>query len=58
MDEIPIQEMSLKKAEYEFELAYFKKLLSEHDGNLSHMAKKIELRYETLLRKLKSLGLK
>jgi DNA-binding NtrC family response regulator len=41
-----------------FEVQYFKKALKENKDNISKTARKIGLRYETLHRKLKSLGLK
>jgi DNA-binding NtrC family response regulator len=41
-----------------FEKQYFEKALKENKGNVSKTARKIGLRYETLHRKLKKLGLK
>ncbi|HII72282.1 TPA: hypothetical protein HA265_06010 [Candidatus Woesearchaeota archaeon] len=58
LDELPDRQLTLKDAEEEFEKAYLKKALAESDGNATRCAKKIGLRYETLLRKLKALGLK
>ncbi len=58
LDEIPDRQLSLKEAEEEFEKSYLSKALDENDGNATRTAKKIGLRYETLLRKLKSLGLR
>ncbi|MBI1970732.1 hypothetical protein HYS47_03225 [Candidatus Woesearchaeota archaeon] len=54
---LPEQPQSLKDAEEEFEREYFKKALAEHNSNVSKTAKKIGLRYETLYRKAKRLGL-
>ncbi|MBT7903693.1 hypothetical protein HN587_07555 [Candidatus Woesearchaeota archaeon] len=58
LDDIPIRNFSLKDAEKEFEIQFFQKVLKESEGNLTLIAKKVGLRYETLLRKLKTLGLK
>ena len=56
--ELPTIEMSWDEAEKMFEIAYFEKALKENRGNVSKTARKIGLRYETLHRKLKKLGLK
>jgi len=58
LEELPEKTITLKQAEEEFEKEYLRKALSENSGNMSACAKKIGLRYETLLRKLKVLGLK
>lgn len=58
LDELPEKRITLKKAEEDFEREYLLKALSANEGNITKTAKKIGLRYETLLRKLKSLGLK
>lgn len=58
LDELPEKRITLKKAEEEFEREYLRKALSANEGNVTKTAKSIGLRYETLLRKLKSLGLK
>ena len=55
--ELPDLEISLKDAEIEFEKRYFQKALEENHGNISATARKIGLRFETLHRKIKSLGL-
>ncbi len=55
--ELPEQPLSLKDAEQEFEKRYLLKVLTENNHNISLTAKSIGLRYETLHRKLKSLGL-
>ncbi len=57
VDELPDMEMSLKEAEEEFEKEYLKVKLKENDNNISKTAKRIKLRYETLLRKLNKLSL-
>lgn len=49
--------MTLKEAEAEFEKLYLKKALEESNFNISQTARKIGLRFETLHRKLKRLGL-
>ena len=56
LKELPEKEITLKEAEREFERAYFQKAL-EQNNNISQTARKIGLRYETLHRKLKVLGL-
>ncbi|MBD3355030.1 hypothetical protein GF361_03520 [Candidatus Woesearchaeota archaeon] len=55
---LPAIEMSWDSAEKMFEKAYLEKALKENKGNVSKTARKIGLRYETLHRKLKRLGLK
>jgi len=55
---LPAIEMSWDEAENMFEIAYLKKALKENKGNVSKTARKIGIRYETLHRKLKKLGLK
>lgn len=57
LDNLPEEPMPLKQAETEFEKEYIQKALQENDGNASLAAKKIGLRYETLHRKCKALGL-
>ena len=57
LKELPEKEMTLKEAEREFERAYFQKALEQNKNNISQTARKIGLRYETLHRKLKALGL-
>ncbi|MEE9525736.1 MAG: helix-turn-helix domain-containing protein [Candidatus Woesearchaeota archaeon] len=56
--ELPTIEMSWDSAERMFEIAYLEKALKESKGNVSKAARKIGIRYETLHRKLKKLGLK
>ncbi len=58
LDELPEKQLTLKQAEEEFERAYLTKALVECGGNATKCAKKVGLRYETLLRKLKVLGLR
>ncbi len=55
--EIPETPKTLKEAEQEFERRYFAKALQESNGNISRAARRIGLRFETLHRKLKSLGM-
>lgn len=55
--ELPEQPMTLKQAEKEFDKKYLSTVLEEMDGNISQTAKRIGLRFETLHRKLKSLGI-
>lgn len=56
--ELPTEELSFKEAEKEFERQYLQKALKQNDWNISKTAKKIKLRFETLHRKIKKLGLK
>ena len=56
--ELPVIEMTWKGAEREFEKVYISKILEEFKGNISKTAKKMNIRYETLHRKIKSLGLR
>lgn len=55
--ELPESPKTLKEAEREFERRYVEKALVEHGGNISKTARKIGLRFETLHRKIKGLGL-
>ena len=55
--ELPEEPMTLKEAEREFEKQYLQKVLEGENHNISRVAKRIKLRYETLHRKLKSLGI-
>ncbi len=55
--ELPKSPFTLKEAEEEFEKRYIMKALKENKFNISKTAKKIGLRYETLHRKMKALGL-
>jgi len=57
--ELPFIPITWDEAERLFEKDYFARLLEENKGlEMSKLAKKIKLRYETLHRKLKSLELK
>jgi transcriptional regulator of acetoin/glycerol metabolism len=58
VEELPAIEMRWDEAEREFEKRYLAKALKENKGNISKTARKIGLRYETLHRKLKKLGIK
>jgi len=55
--ELPAVDMTWKQAEREFEKAFIKKALEENKFNIAKTAKKIKLRYETLHRKIKNLGI-
>ncbi|HLC46587.1 MAG TPA: helix-turn-helix domain-containing protein [Candidatus Nanoarchaeia archaeon] len=57
VDQLPARQLTLSEAEEEFEKEYLLKALAESKGNVSMAARKIGLRYETLHRKVKSLGL-
>ena len=54
---LPETPMSLKEAEEEFEREFFKAALARHAGSTTDTAKVVGLRYETLHRKLKKLGM-
>jgi len=58
LDELPEKEVSLKEAEEEFEREYLRKALGENDHSVTKTARAIGIRYETLTRKMKSLGLR
>ncbi|MBS3107525.1 hypothetical protein J4468_01285 [Candidatus Woesearchaeota archaeon] len=55
--ELPLEHITLKEAENEFEKRYFKKALEVSHGNISLAAKNVGLRFESLHRKLKFLKL-
>ena len=55
--ELPKSPPTLKEAEEEFEKRFILQALKQNKFNISKTAKKIGLRYETLHRKMKSLGL-
>jgi DNA-binding NtrC family response regulator len=55
--ELPKADMTMKEAEAEFERQYLKKALDENKWNISGTARKIKLRFETLHRKIKKLGI-
>ena len=57
MKELPEAPLTMKEAEKEWEKKYLKKALVEKDGNISKTAKCIGLRFETLHRKLRYLGI-
>ena len=54
---LPDVEITYKTAEQEFEKIYLTKALQENNGNISKTAKKIGVRFETLHRKMKKLGI-
>lgn len=56
--ELPVIEMTWKEAEREFEKAYISKILKQVNWNITKAAKKIKIRYETLHRKIKRLGIR
>ncbi|MFQ5474531.1 MAG: helix-turn-helix domain-containing protein [Candidatus Nanoarchaeia archaeon] len=57
LEGVPVESKSLKEAEKEFEREYLRKALVAYNYNLKETAEKIRIRYETLLRKIKRLGL-
>ncbi len=57
LKKLPERHMTLKEAEEEFERTYLKKALEENQQHIVQTAKKIGIRYETLHRKMKVLGI-
>lgn len=55
--ELPESPMTLKQAEEYFDKKYIPVKLKENKGNISKTAKAIGLRFETLFRKIKKLGI-
>jgi len=55
---IPFEELSWKDAEREFERQFLQQALRENESNISKTAQKIDIRVETLYRKIKKLGIK
>jgi DNA-binding NtrC family response regulator len=55
---LPKPDMTWKEAEAEFERQFLKRALEEHNNNITKTAKKIDIRVETLHRKIKKLHLK
>ena len=55
---LPSHSMTWKEAEEEFERTYLKAVLSHNKENITQTARRIKIRYETLLRKIKKLGVK
>tara|TARA_Y100000310_G_C20609278_1_gene777168 strand:- start:424 stop:1089 length:666 start_codon:yes stop_codon:yes gene_type:complete len=55
---LPHQDLTLKGAEKEFEKQFLTHALTENEGSVSKTAKKLQIRVETLHRKVKKLGLK
>lgn len=55
--EIPIREMTWKEAESQFEKQFISKILKQYNGNITRSAKKMKLRYETVIRKIKKLSI-
>ncbi len=54
---LPLEDLTWKEAEREFERQFLSQVLKEHSGKVSETAKKMKLRQETLYRKIKKLGL-
>ena len=57
LKELPDIPEELKVAEQEFEKSYLSQALKENNNNITRTAQKIGLRFETLHRKMKKLGL-
>ncbi|HLC89103.1 MAG TPA: helix-turn-helix domain-containing protein [Candidatus Nanoarchaeia archaeon] len=55
---LPHQELTWKEAENEFEKQFITHALEENRKEISQTAKKIEIRVETLYRKIKKLGIR
>ncbi len=56
LENLPEEPMPLNEAEDEFEREYLKKALQESNGNVMQAARRIGLRYETVHRKCRQLG--
>jgi len=57
LESIPEKTLTLKEAEEEFEKEYLRKALQENGSSITKTAEKVKVRYETLHRKLKKVGL-
>ncbi|MBU0536020.1 MAG: hypothetical protein KKE20_03580 [Nanoarchaeota archaeon] len=57
MESLPERQLSLKEAEEQFEEEFIKRALKENAGSITKTARSIGLRYETLHRKIKKIGL-
>ena len=55
---LPHQDLSWKDAEKEFEKQFLSHALKDNDNDVTKTARKIEIRVETLYRKIKKLGIK
>ena len=55
---LPEEEFTWKEAEREFEREFLERVLREHEGSVAATARAIQIRAETLHRKIKKLGLK
>ncbi|MBD3318877.1 hypothetical protein GF342_03125 [Candidatus Woesearchaeota archaeon] len=55
--ELPEEQQSLHDAEEDFERSFLRQALAENNSNISKTARRIGLRFETLHRKIKKLGL-
>lgn len=56
LKELPFKFLTLKESDGFFERKFMKQLLEEVKWNLSKAAKRLGIRYETLIRKMKKLG--
>lgn len=54
---LPLEELTWRGAEKEFEKQFFEQVLRENDFNITKTAKKANIRIETLYRKIKKLGI-
>jgi len=57
VDTLPSNGFSLKEAEHIFDERYLKHALKNNKNNIKSAANAIGVRYETLLRKMKKLGI-
>ncbi|MCX6707736.1 MAG: hypothetical protein NT001_06380, partial [Candidatus Woesearchaeota archaeon] len=53
LEAMPEKQLTMKAAEEEFEKEFIRKALAENGNNMTITARKIRLRYETLMRKMK-----
>jgi len=58
LKDLPEQKVTMKDAEEEFDKIYLRRALKRNNYSITKTAKAIGLRYETLHRKLKGLGIK
>ncbi len=57
LKELPEEEITLREAEKEFERQFLTRALLQHNRNIKETAEKLGLRYETLIRKMRKLGI-
>ncbi|MFH1638536.1 MAG: helix-turn-helix domain-containing protein [Candidatus Woesearchaeota archaeon] len=58
MKQLSLEFLPMKEAEHDFERRYIQKALRESGGNITNAARKMKVRFETLHRKIKDLGIR